>query len=326
MKKVLRTLLIVSVFMLYSQSIFCAEEISNEAEPTDDNTVTDVVKETSENKFNDRERLVQTLLGNLLPDESESPDNTGNIEKPGNDDDPLTEAEATAFVEQLSNEQVFAFNRSLNNAVNNGLEIKFDKEELEKAENYTGQQINALTKAMEEEAKFLALFEKTGNEKFQERAERQKEKFLSKIDKFQDTDDSASALESGDAVKNNVKEEAKARAKDTAKQAAQKAAKEAAKAAAKEAAHEAAQEVVKEAANTAKKESVKERQAEKIVEREAAKAARDEAKDAAKAEKDAAKDAAKTERDAAKAERDAAKDAAKTERDAAKAEKTANKK
>ena len=312
MKNLFRTLLVLTVFMLYSQTVFCSEKVPNEGEPTDENAVTDVIDETKEGKFNDPQRLIQTLMGTLNTDDSEAPTDPPPVDPEGPDTDGnLTEEEATAFVNNLSEEQIAAFNRSLNNAVNSGLNLQYDIELLEKVtegEGYNSRQINALTKALEEEAKFQALYEKTGNEKFQAQAERQKEKFLSKIDKFQDqeeVDDSLTELQAGEAMKNASKE-------------ANKAAKEDAKRAAKEAAHTSAQERVKETVKTAHNETVKERQAEKKTERDAAKAERDAAKD----ERKAAKAERKAERDAAKAERKAERDAAKAERDAAKAEKS----
>lgn len=103
-------------------------------------------------------------------------------------------------LEELSDGQVFALNRSLNNAVSSGLNVDIDSEHLQDAidGDYDGRQINALTKALEEEAKFTKLsdkfqdkYEASGNERFLEHSERMldkgaqhKEKFLSKIDKF----------------------------------------------------------------------------------------------------------------------------------------------
>lgn len=263
MKNVLRALLILSVFMLYSQTVFSSEEEPNATEPPDENSVTDVI-ETPESKFQDRELLIQTLLGDQEAD--------GEVPDVNNPDDPApevpqpTEEQATAFVEKLSDEQVVAFNRSLNNAVKSGLPMEYDMELLEKAveDNYDGRQINALAKALEENAKFMALYEKTGNEKFQERAKSQKEKFLAKIEKFQGPGDS------DDPQTGDLQDMANASAKATAKDMAQKAARNSAK----QAAHEAAKDNMKEVVRATKKETVKEKQAEKKAARDAAKAAK----------------------------------------------------
>ncbi|MGH8658591.1 MAG: hypothetical protein ACREV4_09005 [Gammaproteobacteria bacterium] len=112
----------------------------------------------------------------------------------------LEEPTIETQLEALSDEQVFALNRSLNNAVSSGLNVDIDSEHLQDVidGDYDGRQINALTKALEEEAKFTKLsdkfqdkYEASGNERFLEHSERmldkgvqQKEKFLSKIDKF----------------------------------------------------------------------------------------------------------------------------------------------
>ena len=91
------------------------------------------------------------------------------------------------LVENLSPEQVFALNRSLNNAVNSGLLLFMDVDaaDLQDLLNYDDRQINAFTKAYEEEAKFLARAEATGNERFLQKAENQKDKFLARIERFE---------------------------------------------------------------------------------------------------------------------------------------------
>jgi len=112
----------------------------------------------------------------------------------------LEEQTIETQLEALSDEQVFALNRSLNNAVSSGLNVDIDSEHLQDVidGDYDGRQINALTKALEEEAKFTKLsdkfqdkYEASGNERFLEHSERMldkgvqhKEKFLGKIDKF----------------------------------------------------------------------------------------------------------------------------------------------
>ncbi|WLE97914.1 MAG: hypothetical protein QTN59_03550 [Candidatus Electrothrix communis] len=265
MKNLLRTLLAVSVFLLYSQTVFCAEGDLNTTEPTDETPVTDATETQDGSKFNDREQLIQTILGDLDGEDGEptddvdtdipSPDEPEVPEIPGEDNGEPTQERVTAFVEKLTDEQAFALNRSLNNAVNNGLPVEYDMVLLEKVveENYNSKQINALTKALEEDAKFQALYEKTGNEKFLEKAEKQKDKFLSKIDRFQDDD----------GMDDLLSEELQDLAKDSAKDSAKLAAKDAAK--------DAVKESVKEVAKTTKKEAVKTRQAEKKAAKDAAK-------------------------------------------------------
>gem|GEM_PF-3081625 len=109
-------------------------------------------------------------------------------------------------VDRLSEDQVIALNRSLNNALHNRFGADLDAEHLLAVAdgNYNDRQINALTKALEEEAKFKAhaerfsdRYEATANDKFLDKAERfesrgaqQKQKFLSKIERFNMTDDS----------------------------------------------------------------------------------------------------------------------------------------
>lgn len=104
----------------------------------------------------------------------------------------------TELVGKLSEEQVFAFNRSLNNSLHNVFPVELDASILQAAIDgeYDKRQINFLTKAYEEEAKFLSLAEKfeakaeeSGDDKFLEQAERMtakaktsKDKFLARID------------------------------------------------------------------------------------------------------------------------------------------------
>lgn len=104
----------------------------------------------------------------------------------------------TELVGQLSEEQLRAFNRSLNNSLHNKFPVDLDSDILQAAidGDYDKRQINFLTKAYEEEAKFLSLAEKfkakadeTGDDKFLEqaarmtaKAESSKEMFLARID------------------------------------------------------------------------------------------------------------------------------------------------
>ncbi|NOR70922.1 MAG: hypothetical protein GQ532_14710 [Methylomarinum sp.] len=149
------------------------------------------------------------------------------------------------LVAELSDEQVFALNRTLNNAVNNDLIGELDGALILQTVvdgDYNKLQINSFTKALEEEAKFTAFadkfqdkYEASGNEKFLEisdrmlsRGEIQKDKFLAKVDRFADK-----GSFSKDAAKNQVKELAKLSAKGEAKAIAKKAALSSAKKAAK---------------------------------------------------------------------------------------------
>lgn len=196
-------------------------------------------------------------------------------------------SEQTAITEQvaqLSDEQVIALNRSLNNAVSSQLNVNIDSAQIQSIldGNYDNKQINALTKALEEEAKFTALsgkfdqkYEQTGNEKFLEHSERmldkadsQKEKFLGKIEKFDKKDlvsnavrDEAkhmSAQVAKDSVTASMKEEAKNMAKETAKSAAKLSAKEDAKSNAKDIAKQTAKQLVKEEGRQAAQSEQKE--------------------------------------------------------------------
>ena len=166
----------------------------------------------------------------------------------------------------LTDEQIFALNRSLNNATNNGLIVNLEPSYLEDILNgdYNKQQINALTKALEEEAKFNKLsdkftdkYELTGKEHFLDKAdmmtakgERQKDKFLAKIDKF---DRSGLETDHKDKAKKAARDSAKSAARDASKNSARKEAKRAAKNEAKKVAKENARKNAK--GNNGKKTS-----------------------------------------------------------------------
>jgi len=209
-------------FVLFlAQPAFSQEEVPEE----------EIIEENSGRPFDSREKLNDTLLESIEGED----------------------ARVQTFVDNLSDDQVFALNRSLNNAVNSELDIIFDLDLLERIvdEDLDKRQINALTRALEQEANFLAKFEKTGDPKFREKAEQEKEKFLAKIDKFVDTDSSEEITESSsieilkvefetrEARKNSreaVKEE-RNRGREVAKEArkeARKAAKESSRAEVKE--------------------------------------------------------------------------------------------
>ena len=150
-------------------------------------------------------------------------------------------------IAELTEEQLFALNRSLNNATNNGLIVDLNSDYMQNLldGNYNKQQINSLTKALEEEAKFDKLSDKfaakydlTGNDKFSDKADmmslkgdRQKDKFLAKVDKFGSVD--GDEVEHHNKVKKSVHGSAKNSVKDTAKSNAKDVAKANAKGAAK---------------------------------------------------------------------------------------------
>jgi len=232
-----------------------------------------------------------------------------------------SQKEIDAVVESFSDEQIFALNRSLNNAVNSDLEVEFTYETLQAIadENYSSLQINMLTKGLEEKARFTAKsedflekYEKIGNEKFMEKsewfvekAESQEEKFLKKVtmfgrhkksdlgettdfeNKIDDIDferDTETALEE-DFSKNSATLAALDKSKFLAKDAAKITARDISGSVARDAAKDAAKSAAKNAAKVAAR----------LVAKDAAKsAAKDVAKIAAKgAAKLAAKDAAK---------------------------------
>ncbi len=168
-------------------------------------------------------------------------------------DDGADDTALATAVANLSDDQVLALNRSLNNQNNNTFtapsSFQFDGSEFDAvaflervtSEDLNKQQINALTKALEEKIKFLFLAEKTGNDKFLEKAESQEQKFLAKVDGFGTTS------VTGDATTSSAKLAAKA-AKKAAKQAAKNTAKNAAKKAAKQAVKDAIKNQAKNAA------------------------------------------------------------------------------
>jgi len=130
--------------------------------------------------------------------------------------------------------------------------------------NYNKQQINSLTKALEEEAKFDKLSDKftskydlTGNEKFLDKAdmmtakgERQKDKFLAKVDKFERN---TLEVEHHNKARKAARDSAKSTARDSSKNSARKDAKRAAKNDAKKVAKENARN--KEKSNNGKKKT-----------------------------------------------------------------------
>lgn len=91
--------------------------------------------------------------------------------------------ETSTFVRGLKEEQVFALNRSLNDALDSGLTLDIDSVDLALIENANMIQINAFTQAFKQQArfnqkadKFTARYKATGDEKFIKRAARMKNK------------------------------------------------------------------------------------------------------------------------------------------------------
>ncbi len=172
-----------------------------------------------------------------------------------------TEAERVGkALEGMSDAQVVAMNRSLNNARHNRFGVDLDAEHLEAVGegSYNDRQIMALTKALEEEAKFnahaerfLARYEATGNEKFMDKAERfesrgaaQKEKFLSKIERFGEMDAPTSQeTESPKSVSADMQKEVRKNSRTVARNSA------------RESAQKLARESVREASRNEKREA-----------------------------------------------------------------------
>lgn len=97
------------------------------------------------------------------------------------------------LVAELSDAQVFALNRSLNNSLHNRFGVVLVREQLEDIVDgdFNRQQINAYTKALEEEAKFLSFAERFetraeegGNDRFLRQADRMLEKSVRQHDRF----------------------------------------------------------------------------------------------------------------------------------------------
>lgn len=122
------------------------------------------------------------------------------------------------WVDDLSDDQILAFNESLNNARHTPWGVDFtdpenwDLLDLALDNNYNKKQIIALTKALESEAKFLSHYDRTGKEFFLDKAEREKSKFLSKVDRFDDS-----------SIQSDIRNETRALTRDLARQARQEA-------------------------------------------------------------------------------------------------------
>ncbi len=300
MKKIYAALLTMGFVLFLYHPAFAQVD---QTDPGDTQITTDITVEVdgdtdvepSGSKFYSRTLLSETLLAGLPTEEpsAENPDEPVGDEVSNNDpgtvvDEPVVvenedqeippDERVAAFVESLSDEQVFALNRSLNNAVNSGLPMVYDMQILEKiVENgYGKKEINAITKAFEQEARFTALAEKTGNEKFLDKALAEKNKFLRKADSTlvteevqesaQETVSESVKYSAKQATKNSAQENAMGTAKDMAKDSAKLAAKEAAKNVAKEVAKESAKEAAKNAAKQEAKDVAKQTAKETVKE------------------------------------------------------------
>ncbi|NIQ01877.1 MAG: hypothetical protein GWM98_16975 [Nitrospinaceae bacterium] len=161
------------------------------------------------NSFGSRSLLLATLNQSL------------DIER----DPPLTDQQILDFQQafedfvndaDLTDDQVVFLNRSLNNALKSGLQIDFTSEDnwdlISKIveEDYNFRQIMFLTKALESEARFHSIYDRTGNEFFLTKAATEKNKFLSRIDRFEDSED----LDGGSLAHASARSEIQNLAKD----------------------------------------------------------------------------------------------------------------
>jgi hypothetical protein len=270
--------------MLISGMLSHAAIAAEDTDTSGDGTTTAESTETSETetaKFSDEEMLIETLL----KDEEEA---VADAEEAKNDADPdadqteldqaledaqaardSEEEELTGLVEELSEEQIIALNRSLNNANASDLTVDLDAEDLQAVidGDYNLQQINMLTKSAEAEARFDSLADKfearaeeTGNDKFLEHSERmadkadtERDKFRDKIDKFDTLKDKSAHGAAMKEARMAARDASKDMARGLAKQAAKNAAKQAAKENARDNARENAKQVIKEEGKRAAK-------------------------------------------------------------------------
>ncbi len=259
------------------------EEIQTETPATSASEDTDETTTEDGDKFSSRDRLIQTWAGDAPEAE---PVDLSNYEQAINDaqaaldaaaediteeelaalNQTLTDAQAAletaqtdaetaqghaeieALVADLTDEQVFALNRALNNTLNSPFAPELTAEQLQQIidGDYSKQQINAFTKALEEEAKFESLAarfeakaEASGNDKHLLQAERLRLKATTQSDRFMAKVEGTSPSA---AAKNNAKQNAKSAAKTVAKNQAKDAAREAAKTLRKEQAKQRAKE------------------------------------------------------------------------------------
>ncbi len=181
-------------------------------------------------------------------------------------------ARTTLLVGELSSEQLFALNRSLNNTLASDLIVQIDSDELDRIldGDLDKRQINALTQGYEQEArfdekarKFEALFDETGDQKlldqslrFSEKAESQKQKFLDKIDDFERAD-ADNGDDAGDEARRSASEASHDSAKQNTRRSAAHAARFAAKDAARNATRDSASKEARRAASRAARSATK---------------------------------------------------------------------
>lgn len=179
------------------------------------------------NFFDSREKLVSTLSTE------------------GNED------WALKFVGKLTSDQVRWLNQALNNAEKSGLSLNFDQQLMQRIidEDLDKHGIRKLTLALEQEARFMEKYNRTGDEKFLIKADREREKFLARIDgnsppSLAGSAPAATSGITGEALAEKQVKEVRHEARKAARDAAREARK---------AAREATRDAVKEAAKNAKK-------------------------------------------------------------------------
>lgn len=256
--------------MTYTRALTCALVLSI-ASPLA------LADDLDKSDFSSRELLIETWLGDasLTLEEAEAavedaeaaldaavladPDDTADEDAALKD--AIEVRDVLILAGELSDEQVFDINRAFNNARHNGLELILSAADLQKIldGSYNAQQINAWTKALEEEAKFTALADKAearGNTdqaaRFETKADSQKTKFMDKVSGFAESNDVGEELDAvgtadavTEAAEAHAKHEAKDAVKDTARGLAKNAAKKTAKAEARLIAKDAAKKAAK---------------------------------------------------------------------------------
>jgi len=129
---------------------------------------------------------------------------------------------ATALVDQMSDDQVTALNRSLNNAVHNGsAPLVFDTALLQRIidEDFGKQQVQALTQGMELAARFESHANRADAKGHAKQAEKMRERGAALQNKFFARLDDATADAARDASREAARE-AKRAAKEAAREAA----------------------------------------------------------------------------------------------------------
>jgi hypothetical protein len=269
-----------------------AQDAGSETSVDADTAVQEAVIDDTGSRFSDRQLLLDTFVGDaperLTSAQQDMQTAQENADAAATDDtatpEEMTELEAelleaqdalvavegeiqslTDLVAQMSDEQVFALNRSLNNSLASGLLLTLDAGLLQRVidGDYDKQEVNALLQGLEQESRFLAKrdrFEERvaarGNEesssqtdqmaRMEAKAETQKTKFFAKID---DPDPVAS-----DPV---IDAKADATIDEAVDQAVDEAVEEAAKSAARSAARDASKQILKSEARLLAKATTK---------------------------------------------------------------------